>query len=139
VPGARNVSSRELGGTPSRTGTAIYFAVRLTSALTRAVPEVVWALIIVFCLSPGIVPGALALALHNYGVLGKLTSEVVENMDPASARALRSAGASNFQMLFCAVLPQALPQLLTYLLYRWEVVIVTTLVVGLASAGGLGR
>ena len=139
VPGARNVSNGDLGGRPSPTGTAIYFVIRLTFALTRAVPELVWALVIVFFLSPGVVPGALALALHNYGVLGKLTSEAVENMDPAPARALRSAGASDFQMLSYVVLPQALPQLLTYLLYRWEVVIRTTVVVGFVSAGGLGR
>lgn len=139
VPGARNVSDGDLGGTPSRTGRTMYFFIRSIFAFTRAVPELVWALIIVFFLSPGVVPGALALALHNYGVLGKLSSEAVENMDPAPARAIRSTGASNFQMLSYVVLPQVLPQLLTYLLYRWEVVIRTTVVVGFVSAGGLGR
>ena len=137
--GARNVSSGELGGSPSWVGGVVYYLVRWTFTLSRAVPELVWAMVIIFFLSPGILPGALALALHNYGVVGKLSSEVVENMDPAPARALRSSGASNFQMLFYGIMPQAMPQFLTYLLYRWEVVIRTTVVVGFVSATGLGR
>jgi phosphonate transport system permease protein len=86
-----------------------------------------------------VLPGALALGLHNYGIVGRLTAEVVENLDPAPARALRAAGAGNFQVLVYAILPQALPQFVTYLLYRWEVVIRTTVVVGFLSASGLGR
>lgn len=139
LPGARNVSNGDLGGAPSSSWTALYYLVRLTFTLTRAVPELVWAMLIVFFLSPGVLPGAVALALHNYGVVGKLSAEVVENLDPGPARALRSAGASNMQILLYSVLPQALPQFLTYLLYRWEVVIRTTVVVGFVSAGGLGR
>ena len=139
LPAARNVSNGDLGGSPSQAGFAAFCVVRWIFTLTRAVPELVWAMVIIFFLSPGILPGALALALHNYGVLGKLSAEVVENMDPAPARALRSSGASNFQMLFYGILPQALPQFVTYLLYRWEVVIRTTVVVGFVSATGLGR
>ncbi len=139
VFGSRNVSNGELGGAPSKLNTALYYGVRLTFALTRAVPELVWAMIIVFFLSPGVLPGAVALALHNYGVVGKLSSEVVENLDPGPARALRASGAGNLQMLLYGILPQALPSFLTYLLYRWEVVIRTTVVVGFVSAGGLGR
>ena len=139
VFGARNVSSGELGGAQSKSGVALFYAVRLTFAVTRAVPELVWAMVIVFFLSPGVLPGAVALALHNYGVLGKLSSEVVENLDPGPARALRASGAGSLQMLLYAVLPQALPSFLTYLLYRWEVIIRTTVVVGFVAAGGLGR
>ena len=139
LPAARNMGSGELGGTPSRLWTILYHLVRATFNLTRAVPELVWALIIIFFLSPGILPGALALGLHNYGILGKLSAEVVENLDPRPTRALRAAGSSNFQMLFYGIIPQALPQFLTYMLYRWEVVIRTTVVVGFVSAGGLGR
>ena len=139
LPAARNMGNGELGGTPSRLWMVLYYLVRVTFILTRAIPELVWALIIIFFLSPGILPGALALGLHNYGVLGKLSAEVVENLDPRPTRALRAAGSSNFQMLFYGIIPQALPQFLTYMLYRWEVVIRTTVVVGFVSAGGLGR
>jgi phosphonate transport system permease protein len=139
LPGARNVSNGDLGGAPSRLGTLFYHVLRLAFTLTRAVPELVWAMVIVFFLSPGIVPGAVALAVHNYGVVGRLSAEVVENLDPGPAKALRSAGASNLQMLIYSIFPQALPHFLTYLLYRWEVIIRTTVVVGFVSAGGLGR
>ena len=139
LPGARSVSAGDLGGAPSRSWGLLYYLVRLTFTFTRSVPELVWAMIIIFFLSPGVLPGALALGLHNYGIVGRLTAEVVENLDPAPARALRAAGAGNFQVLVYAILPQALPQFVTYLLYRWEVVIRTTVVVGFLSASGLGR
>ena len=139
VAAARNVSDGSLGGRPSFAGGVLYHVLRVVFALTRAIPELVWALVIVFFLSPGILPGAVALGLHNYGIVGKLSAEVVENMDPGPARALRASGAGNVQMLFYGILPQAMPQFITYLLYRWEVVIRTTVVVGFVSAGGLGR
>ena len=139
MPGARTVSDGTLGGSPSRVGRAVYAGTRAFYTLTRAIPELVWAMLIVFFLSPGILPGALALGVHNLGIVGRLTSEVVENLDPAPARALRAAGASGPKVLLYGVFPQALPMFLTFLLYRWEVVIRTTVVVGFLNAGGLGR
>ena len=139
LPAARNVSNGGLGGRPSPGLGVLYHLLRFVFAFTRAVPELVWAMVIVFFLSPGVLPGAIALGLHNYGIVGRLSAEVVENMDPGPARALRSAGAGNLQMLAYGIIPQAIPQFLTYLLYRWEVVIRTTVVVGFVSAGGLGR
>ncbi len=139
MPGARTVSDGTLGGAPSRAGRAAYVATRIFYALTRAIPELVWAMLIVFFLTPGIIPGALALGLHNLGIVGRLTSEVVENLDPAPARALRSAGASSPKTLLYGVFPQAMPMFLTFLMYRWEVIIRTTVVVGFLNAGGLGR
>jgi phosphonate transport system permease protein len=136
---ARSVAHGELSPTraPGRLG--LFAAVRALYVFARAVPELVWAMLIIFVFSPGILPGALALGLHNFGILGKLCAEVIEDLDPRPVRALRAAGASRGQILVYAVLPMALPQFLTYLLYRWEVVIRTTIVVGFVSAGGLGR
>ena len=139
LPAARNVAYGELSSFPSGTGRALFLLVRLLFAWTRGVPELVWAMLVVFLFSPGILPGALALGIHNYGILGKLSAEVVENLDPGPSRALRAAGAGNFQMLLYGIIPQVLPQFLTYFLYRWEVVIRTTVVVGFVAAGGLGR
>ena len=136
---ARNVSNGDLGGVPSRFGNVMYYLVRANYVVSRAVPELVWAMIIVFFLSPGILPGALALGLHNLGIVGRLTAEVIENLDPAPSVSLRSAGASNSHILIYGIMPQAMPHFITYLLYRWEVVIRTTVVVGFVSAGGLGR
>ena len=139
LPAARNVASDDVAATPSPVWRALYFLVRGVFIGTRGIPELLLATIVVFFFSPGILPGAIALGLHNYGIVGKLSAEVVENLDPRPARALRTAGASRFQVLFYGIMPQALPQFLTYLLYRWEVVIRTTIVVGFVGAGGLGR
>ena len=116
LPAARNVSNGDLGGMPLPALGVLYHLLRLIFAFTRAVPELVWAMLIVFFLSPGVLPGAIALALHNYGIVGRLSAEVVENMDPGPARSLRSAGASNLQMLAYGIIPQTMPQFLTYLL-----------------------
>lgn len=139
LPAARNVARGELAPSRSPVWPALYLLIRGIFTLTRGIPELIWAMLIIFVLSPGVLPGALALGLHNYGILGKLSSEVVEGVDIRPARALRTAGAGNFQMLAYGILPQVLPQFFTYLLYRWEVVIRTTVVVGFVGAGGLGR
>ena len=72
-------------------------------------------------------------------MLGRLLGEAVENMDQRPIKALRSSGAHSIQILFYCIMPEIFPKFLTYLLYRWEVVIRTTVVVGFLAAGGLGR
>ncbi len=139
LPAASNVAYGDLAGAGGRTGRVVFHLLRATFVFTRSIPELLWAMLIVFMLSPGILPGAIALAIHNYGILGKLSAEVVENMDTRPAQALRAAGAGKFQMLAYGIIPQVLPQLLTHLLYRWEVIIRTTVVVGFVAAGGLGH
>ena len=136
--GAHNVMLGELAPYGSWLGRGLFFVIRGLFILTRGIPELMWAMLIVFVLSPGLLPGAVALGLHNSGILGKLASEVVEGLDPRPLRALRSAGAGSLQVLLYGVLPQALPRFITYLFYRWEVIIRTTIVVGFVAAGGLG-
>jgi phosphonate transport system permease protein len=138
MPVARTVASGELTLSRAPLWRALALVGRASHELSRSVPELVWALMIIFVFSPGLLPGALALGLHNFGILGKLYAETVENLDPAPGRALSAAGASRGQVLVFAVLPQALPQFLTYTLYRWEVIIRTTIIVGFVGAGALG-
>jgi phosphonate transport system permease protein len=128
-----------LEGERSWAGHALSLLTRGTYVLARAVPELIWAMLIVFVFSPGLLAGALALAIHNYGVLGRLCAEAVENLDRRPVRAIRSTGAGSGQTLAYAVLPMLLPAVLTYVLYRWEVIIRTTIVVGAVAAAGLGR
>ena len=139
LPGARNVAFGELSGSRSALGGVGFCFMRGVFVFTRGVPELLWAMLIMFVFSPGILPGAIALGLHNYGILGKLSAAVVEDLDARPARPLKVAGASNLQMPPYGVLPQVLPQSLSYTLYRWEVVIRTTIVVGFVAARGLGR
>lgn len=136
--GARNVMMGELAPYGSWVWRVVFVLVRGLYIAVRGVPEMVWAMVIIFVLSPGLLPGAIALGLHNSGILGKLASEVVEGLDPRPIRAMRSTGAGHMQVMVYAVLPQALPRFMTYLLYRWEVIIRTTIVVGFVAAGGLG-
>jgi phosphonate transport system permease protein len=119
-------------------GWSLYLLTRGFHTVTRSVPEVVWALLVVFLVRPGVLAGALALALHEVGVLGRLGSDVVDSLDRGPLYALRAAGAGNVALLFYGVLPQALPQLVTYLLYRWEVIVRASVVVGFITAAGLG-
>ncbi|MEX2290723.1 MAG: ABC transporter permease subunit [Mycobacteriales bacterium] len=112
--------------------------VRALHVLTRSVPEVVWALLVVFLVRPGILAGALALAVHEFGVLGRLGSDLVDDVDRGPLRSLRAAGAGKAATLTYGVLPQALPQLITLLLYRWEVTVRASVVVGFLTGAGLG-
>jgi len=139
LPAARTVADGSLTLTSTWYGWLVFGTVRFLYILSRAVPELVWAMIIVFMFKPGILPGAIALGLHNFGILGKLCAEVVEDLDWRPVRSLRSSGASWWQMLFYGVLPTVTPKFLTYLLYRWEVIIRTTIIVGFVGAGGLGQ
>ena len=139
LPAARTMAFGDNALSRSIAWKAAFFATRGVFIATRGIPELMWAMILIFFFSPGVIPGAVALAVHNYGILGKLWAEVVENMDLGPIRALRATGARGLQIVGYGVLPQVLPQFLTYTLYRWEVVIRTTVVVGFVSAGGLGR
>lgn len=139
LPAARNVANGKLTLTSRWYHWISFGIIRLSYIFSRAIPELVWAMAIIFILKPGILPGALALALHNFGILGKLCAEVVEDLDDRPIRHLASAGASKAQILLYGVLPSVLPQFLTYILYRWEVIMRTTIIVGFVGAGGLGQ
>ncbi|GIQ69143.1 ABC transporter permease subunit [Xylanibacillus composti] len=117
---------------------AAYGLVRAMYVVSRSVPELIWAMMIIFFFKPGLLPGAIALALHNFGILGKLCAEVIEDLDMRPIRNLASSGASKAQILVYGIIPAVLPRFLTYILYRWEVIIRTTIVVGFVGAGGLG-
>ncbi|MBD2113616.1 MULTISPECIES: ABC transporter permease subunit [Cyanophyceae] len=112
---------------------------RLVLLISRAIPAPIWALVLLYMLFPGVLPGALALALHNFGILGRLMAEVNENLDDRPVRALSTLGVSPSAIVAYGILPQNLGRFLAYILYRWEVCLRETVIVGLVGAGGLGR
>ncbi len=120
-------------------GVVILVAARFFLLFTRAIPAPIWALIFLFVLFPGILPGAIALGIHNMGILGRLMAEVTENLDERLLKSLKALGASGSQVFLYGVLPQTMPKFIAYTLYRWEVCIRATVIVGLVGAGGLGR
>ncbi len=105
----------------------------------RAVPELVWAALMVLAAGLGPNAGTLALALHTTGVLGRLFAEALENTPAAPAQALRLAGSSKISAFCYGTLPGVWPQLLAYSLYRWENNIRMASVLGFVGAGGLGQ
>jgi phosphonate transport system permease protein len=111
---------------------------RLVLLLLRAVPPPVWALLLLFVLLPGILPGALALGIYTLGVLGRLVAEAAEEVDPRPRAALRASGASPVGRWLYGVLPALSGPVLALALYRWEVAIRDTVLVGLLGAGGIG-
>lgn len=116
----------------------VYQAARAVLSFLRAVPDVVFALIFVTAVGLGPFPGVLALICHNTGVMGKLWAETMEDADPGPAQALRSAGAGRVQVAAHALLPTVTPQMVGLLLYRFDVNVRSSLVLGLVGAGGIG-
>ncbi|TNH03931.1 ABC transporter permease subunit [Testudinibacter sp. TR-2022] len=138
LPSARNVAQGKLGFPARWYHKVAYHISRFFFLFSRAVPELMWAMILVFIFKPGIVPGALALAIHNFGVLGKLCGEVIEDMDEKPIRHLAQNGASPLQILLYGIYPTVMPRFLNYILYRMENIIRATLIVGFVGASGLG-
>lgn len=116
----------------------VYQAARGVLSFFRAVPDIVFALIFVTAVGLGPFAGVLALICHNTGVMGKLWSEAMEDIDPGPEQALRTAGASRWQVVANATIPSVLPQLTGLLLYRFDVNVRSSLVLGLVGAGGIG-
>ena len=112
---------------------------RLLLNALRSIPELVWATLLLIAAGLGPLAGTLALALHTSGVLGRLFAEAIENAPAGPAFALRAQGAGNGRVLLYATLPQVLPQLMSYTLYRWENNIRAAAVLGVVGAGGLGQ
>ncbi|WP_226446281.1 phosphonate ABC transporter, permease protein PhnE [Ferribacterium limneticum] len=105
----------------------------------RSVPELVWATITALAVGLGPFAGALALALHTAGVLGRLYAEALDNAPPTPGNALRLAGAPGGFAFLYGTLPGAAPQLIAYTLYRWEMNIRMAAILGFVGAGGLGQ
>ncbi|KIQ06020.1 MULTISPECIES: phosphonate ABC transporter, permease protein PhnE [Pseudomonas] len=122
-----------------RLGWLLQSVTRLLLNALRAIPELVWAVLMVLAAGLGPNAGTLALALHTTGVLGRLFAEALENTPPEPAAAIRLQGAGAW-MAFCyGTLPSLWPQLLAYTLYRWENNIRMAAVMGFVGAGGLGQ
>lgn len=112
---------------------------RLLLNALRSIPELVWAALLLIAAGLGPLAGTLALALHTTGVLGRLFAEAVENVPEGPGFALRLRGVGEGRVFCYATLPQVLPQLLSYTLYRWENNIRAAAVLGVVGAGGLGQ
>ncbi len=121
---------------PNRT---VHFAFRRALELFRSVPDIVYALILVWTFGVGPLAGILAIALHTVGALGKLFAEVVENADMRPWEAVRASGGNWAHAVRFAILPQVLPNFLSYVLLRFEINVRGATVIGFVGAGGIGQ
>jgi phosphonate transport system permease protein len=107
-------------------------------SVIRTFPELILALLFIKAVGPGSFAGVLAVGIHSIGMLGKLSSEALENMDLGPTEALISSGANRIQTIWFAVVPQVLPEFLNFVLYRFEVNVRAASVLGVVGAGGIG-
>lgn len=127
-----------LGARTTSRSRLVYQSARAVMSFLRAVPDVVFALIFVTAVGLGPFAGVLALIFHNTGVMAKLWSETMEEIDDGPSDALRVGGANSAQIATHAVLPLVVPQCVGLMLYRFDVNVRSSLVLGLVGAGGVG-
>jgi phosphonate transport system permease protein len=117
---------------------ALYTSIRFFANLSRSINELVWALIFVAAVGLGPMPGILALGIHTSGVLIKLFSEGIENVQPEPVTALMATGAGPMKVIRYAVIPQITPYFVSMTLYRFESDVRSATILGFTGAGGIG-
>lgn len=117
----------------------VTLAARALLIFLRAIPEYIWAFLLLAMLGEPFWAAVLALALHNAGILGRLGAEIVENADAGMPRALRALGAKRLPLLVFGLFPVSLPRFLVYFFYRWETCLREGTVLGLLGVATLGR
>ena len=105
----------------------------------RSVPELIWASLLLIAAGLGPFAGTLALAVHTTGVLGRLFADTIENGQRLPEVTLRINGSTSIATFLYATVPEILPQLMSYTLYRWESNIRAAAILGIVGAGGLGQ
>jgi phosphonate transport system permease protein len=118
--------------------TLVYYFARLLLNVMRATPDLVAAIVFVAAFNLGPLAGAMALAFHSTGVLGKFFAEIIEHVDPAPIEAVRATGARPLQVIYHGYLALALPQLADAAIYRWECNFRNSMMLGMVGAGGIG-
>ena len=129
---ARNL----MGGNPLTRG--IYYVMRTSLNVVRSIETLMWAIIFAVWVGLGPFAGSLALWLHTVAALGKLYSEAIESIDPGPIEAIRATGARGPQLVVYAVLPQIVPTFTSFTLFRWDINVRLSTVIGLVADAGLG-
>lgn len=105
---------------------------------SRSINSLIWALLLVAILGPGVLAGIFAIALRSIGFIGKLLYEAIEEIDSAQVEAIQATGASSAQTMAWGVIPQVAPTLAGISVFRWDINIRESTVLGLVGAGGIG-
>jgi phosphonate transport system permease protein len=105
---------------------------------SRSINALIWALLLVAIIGPGILAGIVAIALRSIGFVGKLLYEAIEETDPLQVEAVAATGASRAQVLNYAIIPQIMPAFWGISVFRWDINIRESTILGLVGAGGIG-
>ncbi len=120
------------------TGLTIYFVIRTIFNAIRSIEPLVWAIVFVVWVGIGPFAGSMALALHTIAALGKLYSEQVENIMEGPLEAIQATGANRLQTIIYAVIPQIVPPYVSFTMYRWDINVRMSTIIGFAGGGGIG-
>ncbi len=115
-----------------------WFVGRFILVASRSVNTVVWGLLFVAIFGPGAMAGVWAIAMRSIGFMGKLVAEAIEEIDAGAVEAIEATGASRLQVLLYGILPQVLPVIYGTTVYRWDINIRESTVLGFVGAGGIG-
>jgi phosphonate transport system permease protein len=124
--------------TGSPFGTVVYLVVRTLLNITRSIEALILAIIFVIIVGLGPFPGMIALTVHTTAALGKLYSEVIEGIDPGPIEAIRATGANWIQMVRYSVIPQVVPSFTALTIYRWDINVRSSTIIGFVGGGGIG-
>jgi phosphonate transport system permease protein len=119
-------------------GTAVYVVARTVLNVLRSIEALIMATIFVAAVGLGPFAGVLALSVHSVASLGKLYSEAIESIDPGPIEAITATGANRLQVIVYAVIPQFIPQFISFTLYRWDINVRMATILGFVGGGGIG-
>lgn len=105
---------------------------------SRSINSLIWALLLVTILGPGLLAGILAIAFRSIGFIGKLLYEAIEEIDSTQVEAVKATGAGSLQIMDYGIVPQILPAFLGMSVFRWDINIRESTILGLVGAGGIG-
>jgi phosphonate transport system permease protein len=131
------LAARNLMGA-SRITLAIYYLVRTLLNIVRSIEPLIWAIIAVLWVGLGPFAGVIALTVHSIAALGKLYSESIESIDPGPIEAITATGANRLQTIMYAVVPQVLPPFISFTIYRWDINVRMSTIIGAVGGGGIG-
>jgi phosphonate ABC transporter permease subunit PhnE len=119
-------------------GMTIYYVTRTLLNGLRAIEALIWVIIFVVWVGIGPFAGVLALTLHTIAALGKLYSEQVESIMPGPLEAVKATGANRLQVIIYSVVPQIVPLYISFTMYRWDINVRMSTIIGFAGGGGIG-
>jgi phosphonate transport system permease protein len=130
-------AARNLMGT-SQITMVIYYVSRTVLNIVRSIEPLIWAIIATVWVGLGPFAGIIALTLHSIAALGKLYSEAIEGIDPGPIEAVQATGANWLQTIAHAVVPQMIPPFVSFTIYRWDINVRMSTIIGAVGGGGIG-